>query len=56
MRRPAASVDSFSVPPFKLDSAFTPTADQPKAVVSLAEGILGRQSRAWVGRSQVRLT
>src|SRR5436305_1729079 len=27
------------VPPFKLDSAFTPTADQPKAVESLAEGI-----------------
>jgi excinuclease ABC subunit B len=28
------------VPPFKLDAAFTPTADQPKAVASLAEGIL----------------
>src|SRR3954454_9478984 len=27
------------MPPFKLDSAFTPTADQPRAVVSLAEGI-----------------
>jgi excinuclease ABC subunit B len=27
------------VPPFKLDAAFTPTADQPKAVASLAEGI-----------------
>src|SRR5438552_2043563 len=27
------------VPPFKLDSAFTPTADQPKAVVALAEGL-----------------
>src|SRR3954467_14913432 len=27
------------MPPFKLDSAFTPTADQPKAVVSLAEGV-----------------
>jgi excinuclease ABC subunit B len=27
------------VPPFKLDSAFTPTADQPKAIAALAEGI-----------------
>jgi excinuclease ABC subunit B len=27
------------VPPFKLDSAFTPTADQPQAIASLAEGI-----------------
>src|SRR3954454_11502617 len=27
------------VPPFKLDSAFSPTADQPKAITSLAEGI-----------------
>jgi len=27
------------VPPFKLDSAFSPTADQPKAIASLAEGI-----------------
>jgi excinuclease ABC subunit B len=27
------------VPPFKLDSAFTPTADQPKAIAGLAEGI-----------------
>src|SRR5256714_802776 len=27
------------VPPFKLDSAFTPTADQPKAIASLAEGL-----------------
>ena len=27
------------MPPFKLDSAFTPTADQPKAVASIAEGI-----------------
>src|SRR4051812_27420362 len=27
------------VPPFKLDSAFTPTADQPKAITALAEGI-----------------
>jgi excinuclease ABC subunit B len=29
------------MPPFKLDSAFTPTADQPKAIVALAEGIEG---------------
>jgi excinuclease ABC subunit B len=28
------------VPPFKLDTTFTPTADQPKAIESLAEGIL----------------
>jgi excinuclease ABC subunit B len=27
------------VPPFKLDSAFTPTADQPQAVASIAEGV-----------------
>jgi excinuclease ABC subunit B len=27
------------MPPFKLDSAFSPTADQPKAIESLAEGI-----------------
>jgi excinuclease ABC subunit B len=29
------------VPPFKLDSAFTPTADQPKAIAELAEGLDG---------------
>jgi excinuclease ABC subunit B len=28
------------MPDFKLDSAFTPTADQPKAIASLAEGVL----------------
>ena len=28
------------MPPFKLDSVFTPTADQPKAIEGLAEGIL----------------
>jgi excinuclease ABC subunit B len=28
------------MPPFKLDAAFTPTADQPKAIESLAEGVL----------------
>ncbi|MFN8201375.1 MAG: excinuclease ABC subunit UvrB [Solirubrobacteraceae bacterium] len=27
------------MPPFKLDSAFTPTADQPQAIAALAEGI-----------------
>jgi excinuclease ABC subunit B len=27
------------VPPFKLDSAFSPTADQPRAIAGLAEGI-----------------
>jgi excinuclease ABC subunit B len=27
------------VPPFKLDTTFSPTADQPKAIASLAEGI-----------------
>jgi excinuclease ABC subunit B len=27
------------MPPFKLDSAFTPTADQPQAIAGLAEGI-----------------
>src|SRR6185437_9820810 len=27
------------MPPFKLDPVFTPTADQPKAIASLAEGV-----------------
>jgi excinuclease ABC subunit B len=27
------------MPPFRLDSAFTPTADQPKAIAALAEGV-----------------
>jgi excinuclease ABC subunit B len=27
------------MPPFKLDTAFTPTADQPKAIEALAEGV-----------------
>ncbi len=27
------------MPPFRLDSVFTPTADQPKAIASLAEGV-----------------
>jgi excinuclease ABC subunit B len=27
------------VPPFKLDSAYTPTADQPKAIAQIAEGV-----------------
>jgi excinuclease ABC subunit B len=29
------------MPDFRLDSAFTPAADQPKAIASLAEGVLG---------------
>src|SRR6202050_3201750 len=29
------------MPKFELDSAFQPTADQPAAITSLAEGILG---------------
>src|SRR4051794_36795792 len=29
-----------SMPPFKLDSIFTPTADQPKAIDQLSEGIV----------------
>src|SRR3982074_1121404 len=28
------------MPPFKLDSAFTPPPDQPRAIASLAEGVL----------------
>jgi excinuclease ABC subunit B len=28
------------VPPFRLDTAFVPTADQPKAIAGLAEGVL----------------
>src|SRR5690606_15202365 len=40
VRWPQRPVPSGVVPPFKLDSAFTPTADQPQAVASLAEGIL----------------
>src|SRR3954464_10205163 len=27
------------MPPFKLDSVYTPTADQPKAITSIAEGV-----------------
>src|SRR3984957_7775903 len=27
------------MPPFKLDPVFTPTADQPNAIVSLSEGV-----------------
>ncbi len=27
------------MPPFRLDSVFTPTADQPKAIAALAEGV-----------------
>ncbi len=38
--RAVANVEISSMPEFKLDSAFTPTADQPKAIESLAEGVL----------------
>jgi excinuclease ABC subunit B len=31
------------VPPFRLDSAFTPTADQPRAISALAEGVLAKE-------------
>jgi excinuclease ABC subunit B len=31
------------VPPFRLDSAFTPTADQPRAIEALSEGVLEKQ-------------
>ncbi|MCL2769999.1 MAG: DEAD/DEAH box helicase family protein, partial [Solirubrobacterales bacterium] len=27
------------MPPFRLDSTFTPTADQPKAIAALAQGV-----------------
>src|SRR5206468_4733052 len=38
------------VPPFKLDSAFTPTADQPKAIAGLAEGLdAGERSLTLLG-------
>jgi excinuclease ABC subunit B len=31
------------MPAFKLDSVFTPTADQPKAIAELADGVLSRE-------------
>src|SRR5437588_10154538 len=31
------------MPKFKLDAAYTPTADQPQAIASLAEGIEDRE-------------
>jgi excinuclease ABC subunit B len=38
------------VPPFKLDSVFTPTADQPKAIAALAEGVeSGEQFQTLLG-------
>jgi excinuclease ABC subunit B len=38
------------MPPFKLDSVFTPTADQPKAITALAEGIeSGEQFQTLLG-------
>jgi excinuclease ABC subunit B len=35
----AAALSSDAVPPFKLNPAYTPTADQPKAIETLAEGL-----------------
>jgi excinuclease ABC subunit B len=38
------------MPPFKLDSVFTPTADQPKAIAALAEGVeSGEQFQTLLG-------
>ena len=31
------------MPPFRLDSAFTPTADQPRAIAQLSEGVLANE-------------
>jgi excinuclease ABC subunit B len=36
---PLATLTGPSVPKFELDSTYSPTADQPKAIASLAEGI-----------------
>ncbi len=33
------------MPKFELDAAYSPTADQPAAIDSLAEGIDGRRAR-----------
>src|SRR3954470_22964259 len=39
-----------SMPPFKLDSVYSPTADQPAAIASLAEGIeAGERALALLG-------
>src|SRR3712207_1141111 len=38
------------MPPFKLDTVFTPTADQPKAIEGIAEGIVaGEQYTTLLG-------
>src|SRR6478672_11289399 len=38
------------MPPFKLDSVFTPTADQPAAIDALADGVLaGEGAQTWLG-------
>src|SRR5437899_3601110 len=38
------------MPDFKLDSAFEPTADQPKAIAALADGVLaGERSQTLLG-------
>src|SRR5829696_7423686 len=36
---PSAPLSSSAVPEFKLNPAYTPTADQPKAIAGLAEGL-----------------
>jgi len=43
------------VPEFKLDSAFTPTADQPKAIESLAAQGRNRDGLETMGGAQRRL-
>ena len=41
------------MPEFKLDTAFTPTADQPKAIASLAEGVnAGERFQTLLGRDR----
>jgi excinuclease ABC subunit B len=38
-RRPDSALSWFVVPPFRLDSAFSPTADQPRAIDEICESI-----------------
>jgi excinuclease ABC subunit B len=38
-RAERATVEAAAMPDFKLDSVFTPTADQPQAIAALAEGV-----------------
>ena len=44
------------MPDFKLDSVFTPTADQPKAIAALAEGVerASASRRCWERRARAR--